>query len=154
MTTPGFYILDGYTVYNGRGYKLEQISKKSYSAAQSACQADNANAHLAFPVTQTDFDFVQKWLLNTAGVSVVWFGGDMSTPGVLALENGRSAEGFAINGGAYEQPPFAAGEPATQGCTLHQISQSGVPTGRLLGKACTLTRAYVCEIAESDLIAA
>ena len=139
-------------MHNGRGYKLEQLSKVSYTSAQAACQSDNVNSHLAFPVTQVDFDFLQGWLTSIAGVSVVWYGGDISVAGTLVTENGRSAEGFAIDTGTYLAPPFAAGEPATAGCTLHQISQSGVATGQLLGKSCDLARAYVCEIAEADIV--
>jgi len=126
----------------------------SQANAEAACVADNVDGHLASPVDATEYNALQGFLADYSAVDVMWLGGsiDTITP-ALTYTSGRLDNAYALSGASFQQPPFAASEPSADGCTLLQIRSSGVPTGLLLSRDCALLRAFVCEVAEADLVA-
>merc|ERR1712000_25612 len=153
ITGPGITVINGYAILEGRGYKMFAAARSTAADAETACVADHVNGHLASPVDATEFNALQNFLAEYSGVDVMWLGGsiDVSAPS-LTYTSGRADASFALSGGAFQQPPFAAAEPSANGCTLLQIRDgAGVETGVLSSLACSTLRAFVCEVAEANL---
>lgn len=147
VTLPTFEKQEGYVINTvaGLGYKLFDLERMSFASAEAACASDNGNSRLAFPLDQGQLDFLRLYLAAYSAANVVWLGGDM-TGGQLSVSGGGSVEGFVTSSGSYLQPPFAKGEPQTEGCVTFQVE-----TGLFLGRDCTLRRAYICEISQEDI---